>query len=64
MAKDKPTTSNSSNIFSSLLVEDVSDADDNDFTEESHSDSGSKTIATGSNNDMEGITNEEVPHFI
>jgi hypothetical protein len=61
--KDKPSTSDDGNFFSSLSVEDASDADDNNFTEESHSESGSETGSTGSDNDIEEITNEEVRHY-
>ena len=62
-AKAKPTTVDDGNFFSSLLVEDASDADDNNFTEESHSESGSETNSTGSDNDIQEITNEEVHCF-
>ena len=61
--KDKPSTSDNGNFFSSLSVEDASDADDNNFTEESHSESGSETGSTSSDNDIEEITNEEVCHY-
>jgi hypothetical protein len=61
--KDKPSTSDDRNFISSLSVEDVSDANDNNFAEESHSESGSETGSTGSDNDIEGITNEEVRHL-
>ena len=57
----KPTNSDG-NFFSSLLVEDGSDADDINFAEESHSESGSESSSTGSDNDIEEITNEEARH--
>ena len=62
--KDKPSPSDDGNFFSSLLVEDASDADDNNFAEEFHSESGSETDSTGSDNDIEEITNEEVRCFL
>jgi hypothetical protein len=61
-AKAKPTTADDGNFFSSLLVEDASDADDINFAEESHSESGSESSSTGSDNDIEEITNEEARH--
>ena len=63
-AKAKPTTAENVNLFSSHSVEDVSDADDINFSEESHSKSSSETSATSSDNDIEEITNEEVCHFL
>jgi hypothetical protein len=61
--KAKPTTVDDGNFFSSLSVEDASDADDNNFTEESHSEFGSETSSTGSDNDIQEITNEEMCRF-
>ena len=61
-AKAKPTTADDGNFFSSLSVEDASDANDINFAEESHSESGSKSSSTGSDNDIEEITNEQVRH--
>jgi len=61
-AKAKPTTADDGNFFSSLSVEDASDADDINFAEESHSESGSESSSTGSDNDIEEITNEEARH--
>ena len=58
----KPTTADDGNFFSSLSVEDASDADDINFAEESHSESGSESSSTGSDNDIEEITNEEARH--
>ena len=37
-------------------------ADDINFAEESHSESGSESSSTGSDNDIEEITNEEARH--
>ena len=61
-AKAKSTTADDGIFFSSLSVEDASDADDINFTEESHSESGSESSSTGSDNDIEEITNEEARH--
>ena len=49
-AKAKSTTADDGIFFSSLLVEDASDADDINFAEESHSESGSESSSTGSCN--------------
>ena len=62
-AKAKSTTVDDGNFFSSLSVEDDSDADDTNFSKEPHSESSSKMSATRSDNDIEEITNEEVHHF-
>ena len=61
-AKAKPTTADNGNFFSSLSVEDASDANDINFAKESHSESGSESSSTGSDNDIEEITNEEARH--
>ena len=62
-AKAKSTTVPDGNFVSSLSVEDASDADDTNFSKEPHSKSSSEMSATGSDNDIEEITNEEVHHI-
>jgi len=52
------------NLFSSLSVEDASDADDINFSEESHSKFGSEMSTTSSDNDIEEVTNGVVCHFL
>ena len=62
--KAKPTTVDDGNFFSSLLFEDASNADDNNPTKEPHPQPGSETSSTGSDNNIEEITNDEVHYFL
>jgi hypothetical protein len=55
--KNKTVAVNSSNFFSYLPVEEVSDADDNDFIT---SESSSQSSSSGSDNDVHEISNAEV----
>ncbi|KAJ8581380.1 hypothetical protein M405DRAFT_868725 [Rhizopogon salebrosus TDB-379] len=55
--KNKTVAVNSSNFFSDLPVEEVSDADDNDFIT---SESSSQSSSSGSDNDIREISNAEL----
>jgi hypothetical protein len=55
--KNKTVAVNSSNFFSDLPVEEVSDADDDDFIT---SESSSQSSSSGSDNDIREISNAEV----
>ena len=61
-AKSKTVMVDDGNFFSSLQVEEASDADDDDFSEGSSSDSGTDTSSGHSepDSDIQEITNEEV----
>jgi hypothetical protein len=61
-AKSKTVMVDDGNFFSSLQVEEASDANDDDFSEGSSSDSGTDTSSGHSepDSDIQEITNEEV----
>jgi len=58
----KSTIINDDNFFSTLPVEDTSDANDGDFTGDD-SESSSESSSLGSNSDIQEITNAEVSYF-
>jgi hypothetical protein len=66
MAKTRAVSADDGNFFSSLPVEEPSDADDNDFSGKSSSESGTETNSACSQSDseIEEITNEEASRLL